>query len=79
MRTPLLSILGWSEFLQQHPQLKNEMLPMLQAIEASGRRLLFIVNNILDYSKSEKQKEFVFEHIPFDLVRISLPFLISLR
>lgn len=43
-------------------------LTLLEAIEAAGRRLLIIVNNILDFSKADKGQPLVVERVSFNLV-----------
>lgn len=55
LRTPLNSILGMSESLleQRRGQLNEYQQTSLQVIEASGRHLLELINDILDLSKIE--------------------------
>jgi signal transduction histidine kinase/ActR/RegA family two-component response regulator len=58
LRTPLNAIIGYSEMLQEEAEdLKQpELIPDLQKINASGRHLLAIINDILDLSKIEAGK-----------------------
>jgi PAS domain S-box-containing protein len=55
LRTPLNSILGMSESLleQRRGSLNESQRTSLQIIESSGRRLLELINDILDLSKIE--------------------------
>ncbi|MCB1049658.1 MAG: response regulator [Acidobacteria bacterium] len=55
IRTPLHGILGMSELLS-HSQLDSEQTHFLQAIDSSGKHLLSVLNEILDYSKIEAGK-----------------------
>lgn len=53
IRTPMNGILGFSELLKS-PDLKNEkQLEYIGIIEKSGRRMLDIINDIIDISKIE--------------------------
>ncbi|MCG9891663.1 MAG: ATP-binding protein [Thermosynechococcaceae cyanobacterium MS004] len=58
LRTPLNAILGYSELLQQESQISGnpEILADLRTIHQSGRNLLSLINNILDFSKVEAGK-----------------------
>ena len=55
LRTPLNAIIGYSEILQEDAQDKGEEEagPDLRKIEAAGRHLLGLINDILDLSKIE--------------------------
>ncbi|HEY3312012.1 MAG TPA: response regulator [Anaerolineales bacterium] len=55
LRTPLTGILGLSEALQMvtYGELNEKQLKALKNIEASGRHLLSLINDILDLSKIE--------------------------
>ena len=55
LRTPLIGILGLSEVLQLQSfgELSAKQMTALKHIEASGRQLLEIINNILDYTNIE--------------------------
>jgi signal transduction histidine kinase len=55
LRTPLNAIIGYSEMLQEEAEDLGEQtfLPDLQKINAAGRHLLGLINNILDLSKIE--------------------------
>src|SRR5690606_9258490 len=55
LRTPLNAIIGYSEILKEEArdQELEELLPDIERIEAAGRHLLGIINDILDLSKIE--------------------------
>jgi signal transduction histidine kinase/DNA-binding response OmpR family regulator len=55
LRTPLNAIIGYSEILKEEAQDQglDELLPDIERIEAAGRHLLGIINDILDLSKIE--------------------------
>lgn len=58
LRTPLNAILGYSEMLQEDAQAAGQpaLVPDLQKIEAAGRHLLALINDVLDLSKIEAGK-----------------------
>ncbi len=64
LRTPLQSIVGYAEQLEQN---NSEDKPMIQAIHQSSEHLLYIVNEILDYSRVNSGKIILNEH-SFDMV-----------
>ncbi len=66
IRTPLNSILGMAAIAQEHINEPSRVLDCLDKIEASGRHLLEIVNNVLDLSAIESGKT-VLASEPFDL------------
>ena len=55
LRTPLNAIIGYSEMLQEEAEDLGEetLLPDLQKINAAGKHLLGLINDILDLSKIE--------------------------
>jgi PAS domain S-box-containing protein len=58
LRTPLIGILGYAEFLEN--ELKDENLnQMVKIIKNSGQRLDKTLNNILDISKIESEKQHI--------------------
>jgi signal transduction histidine kinase/CheY-like chemotaxis protein len=58
LRTPLNAIIGYSELLQEEVQDagKEDALPDLKRINAAGKHLLGLINNILDLTKIEAGK-----------------------
>lgn len=55
IRTPMNGILGLLEALQQQGDRSNTTLEMLRGIHVSAHSLLYIVNDMLDFSKQEAQ------------------------
>lgn len=68
IRTPLHGVLGLAEILS-HSSLEESDQATVQAIQASGRLLLTIVNDILDLSRLEKGQLHL-ETIPFQLDQV---------
>ncbi len=66
IRTPLNSILGMSAIAQEHIGDMERVSDCLDKIEASGKHLLEIINNVLDLSAIESGKT-VLSCVPFDL------------
>lgn len=66
IRTPLNSILGMSSIAQEHIGDTARVSDCLEKIEASGKHLLEIINNVLDLSAIESGKT-VLTSEPFDL------------
>jgi len=58
LRTPMNAIIGYSEMLQEEAQdlEQEEFIPDLQKINAAGKHLLSLINDILDLSKIEAGK-----------------------
>src|SRR4051812_17127897 len=58
LRTPLNAILGYSEMLQEEAEDvgQEDFIPDLQKIQAAGKHLLGLINNVLDLSKIEAGK-----------------------
>jgi signal transduction histidine kinase/CheY-like chemotaxis protein/HAMP domain-containing protein len=58
LRTPLNAIIGYSEMLQEEAEAlgQEDFLPDLQKINAAGKHLLALINDILDLSKIEAGK-----------------------
>jgi signal transduction histidine kinase len=55
LRTPLNAIIGYSEMLQEEAEEVGDevYLPDLQKVNAAGKHLLGLINDILDLSKIE--------------------------
>ena len=64
LRTPLSSILGYGKILQRQRNLYHHQIQGLKFIEQSGTHLLTLIDNILDFSKTEASK---MELYPTDL------------
>ena len=60
-RTPLNAIQGFSQVLQHQPNVPDSMVPILKKINASGNRLLSLVEILMQYSK---YKSGSFEYVP---------------
>jgi signal transduction histidine kinase/CheY-like chemotaxis protein len=58
LRTPLNAIIGYSEILQEEAKDagRTELVPDLEKIDAAGKHLLAVINDILDLSKIEAGK-----------------------
>ncbi|MEM7029601.1 MAG: ATP-binding protein [Chloroflexota bacterium] len=56
LRTPLNGILGYTQIMQQEPDLTTGQREHLVIIERSGEHLLTLINDILDLSKIEAKK-----------------------
>jgi signal transduction histidine kinase len=58
LRTPLNAVIGYSEMLEEAAQEagQKDYVPDLQKIQAAGRHLLGLINDILDLSKVEAGK-----------------------
>ncbi len=81
LRTPLNAILGYSEMLQEEAvdrQLEDEFGSDLKKINAAGKHLLALINDILDLSKIEAGKmELFLEN--FDLSELILEIASTIR
>src|SRR5438552_4155761 len=58
LRTPLNAVIGYSEMLQEEAEDlgQAELIPDLKKINAAGKHLLDLINNVLDLSKIEAGK-----------------------
>jgi PAS domain S-box-containing protein len=58
LRTPLNAIIGYSEMLQEEVLDRGQeaLIPDLQKINAAGKHLLDLINNVLDLSKIEADR-----------------------
>lgn len=65
IRTPMNGVLGSAQLLLDTP-LNSDQRLYIDTINSSGKTLLEILNNILDYSKIEANK-LPLEHVEFDL------------
>lgn len=68
IRTPMNGIIGMTD-LMQDTQLDQEQAKYVSTIKSSGKALMTILNDILDYSKLEAQR-ISLETIPFGLTDI---------
>ena len=71
LRTPLNAIIGYSEMLQEDAEDlgQTDFLADLQKIQAAGKHLLGLINDVLDLSKIEAGKIDLF-HETFDLMTV---------
>jgi signal transduction histidine kinase/CheY-like chemotaxis protein len=67
IRTPLNGVIGLNNLLAQ-TELTAEQRKYVELVGSSGRALLALVNDLLDYSRIEAQK-IVLEHVRFPLKR----------
>ncbi|CAI2717610.1 MASE1 domain-containing protein [Nitrospina watsonii] len=56
IRTPMNAILGYSQILNQDPNLKDDQRRKLGGIQKAGYHLLSLINDVLDFSKIEAGK-----------------------
>ena len=70
IRTPMNGVLGMAELLQD-TDLQPQQQQYVDVIASSGRALLNIINDILDYSKIAAGK-MELEHVDFDLDKLCL-------
>lgn len=70
IRTPMNGVLGMAELLQD-TDLEPQQRQYIDVIESSGKALLNIINDILDYSKIEAGKMDI-ESVDFDLDKLAL-------
>ncbi len=68
IRTPMNGIIGMVQLLEETP-LNEEQQQYLSIIQQSGKNLLHIINNILDYSKLDARK-LPLENISFDFQQL---------
>ncbi|MAS87526.1 MAG: hypothetical protein CMH30_06080 [Micavibrio sp.] len=68
LRTPMNGIIGLSDMMLEMEQ-SNDIRESIEAINASSKNLLFLLNDILDLSKIEAQ-EFSLERTSFDIHRL---------
>lgn len=66
IRTPMNAIQGMTDLLLQDTKLTNEQRNFVETIQSSSIALLFLLNDILDYSKVEAGR-IELEYIDFDL------------
>ena len=70
-RTPLNSIIGFSQFLAQEKLVDKEYENLPSNIEKAGKHLLVLVDNILELSKKEHQDSEHFILVPQDIVALT--------
>jgi signal transduction histidine kinase/CheY-like chemotaxis protein len=56
LRTPLNAILGYAQVLRRDESLSEQFVHGLDTIAGSGRHLLALINDVLDFSKMEASK-----------------------
>lgn len=56
LRTPLNGILGYAQILKTMGKLEDKQVEQVEIIHSSGKHLLSLINEILDYSKIEAKK-----------------------
>jgi len=56
LRTPMNAILGFSELMEHDPSIPTEHKRDIHTINRSGRHLLDLINNVLEFSKIEANK-----------------------
>jgi signal transduction histidine kinase/DNA-binding response OmpR family regulator len=71
LRTPLNAILGFSELMQRDPGVSKEQQRNLETIGRSGKHLLSLINDVLEFSKIEAGRT-VLNSEDFDLNRLLL-------
>jgi signal transduction histidine kinase/CheY-like chemotaxis protein len=77
IRTPMNAVIGFTNLLET-TQLDERQQEFVHAIKVSGKSLMTIINDILDYSKIESGK-IVIEQIPFSIREIFESLLILLQ
>lgn len=70
IRTPLNAILGYTQLMQREARLLPEQRDAVAAINASGRHLLGLINEILDLSKIEAGR-MEWSPVDFDLATLA--------
>jgi signal transduction histidine kinase len=68
IRTPMNGVLGMVDLLLSS-ELSSEQSKMLDIIQNSGQALVSIINDILDFTKSESG-QLVYEKVAFDVVEL---------
>ncbi|MZR13640.1 response regulator [Maritimibacter sp. DP07] len=78
IRTPMNGVLGMADLMAEH-DLDEELSSYVDTIRSSGRALLTIINDVLDYSKIEAAKlelhpePFDFEQTILDVIALLMP------
>jgi signal transduction histidine kinase/CheY-like chemotaxis protein len=68
IRTPINGIMGMTELLLKQP-LTHKMKHYVEMARTSGRNLLFLINDVLDFSRLE-QKTLTLDEHPFDVLNL---------
>ncbi len=68
LRTPLTSILGFSNLLQKDSRLNSQQLHYVDIVHDSGRHLLNLINDLLDFAKITTEK-LKLESLDFNLIQ----------
>ena len=69
-RTPLTAIMGYIDYLKNHPEHHQQLPNYLNSIERSARHLLSLVNNVLDQARLDAE-ELVIYPTPMNPVSIT--------
>lgn len=78
IRTPMNGVVGMADLMAEHP-LDDEMQSYVDTIRTSGRALLAIINDVLDYSKIEASRlelhveTFDLERTILDVITLLMP------
>lgn len=69
LKNPLNGIIGLPQIMVDEPNIYEEQRELLQEIEASGRRMLSMINNSLDLFKMERGS-YKYAPVPVDLLAV---------
>ncbi len=63
IRTPMNAILGYSELAEKHLNEPEKLETYMENIHVSGEKLLYIINNILEFSRIENNGDIIEEEV----------------
>lgn len=69
IRTPMNAIIGLAHLLNNSRPLTDKQTEFIRTLQLSAQSLLTLINDLLDFSKTESSK-IELEHIPFSFARI---------